>query len=89
MACKRVQVLAALRKKIVPAPDEAALVLVGDKVEVVSGPRLRTCLKNLFKRHLALGLGDDVLDDDLGGDEVEVPNIAKRHGHRRDSACRA
>ncbi|KAH6607744.1 hypothetical protein Trco_004057 [Trichoderma cornu-damae] len=80
---ERVQVLAALGEEVVPATDKPALVLVVDHLEGVVLPRLADLLEELFESHLALGLGDDVLDDDLGGGEVEVPDIAEGHGAGR------
>ena len=80
---ERVEVLAALGEDVVPAADEARLVLVVDELERVAGPRLLDLLEELLERHLALGLNDDLLDRPLVPGEVEVPEGAEGHGRRR------
>ena len=75
-----VHVLAQLAEQLVPAADQLALALVADGVERVAAPVLAHLLEELLERLLALRHRQRVLDDELVGEQVDVPDGAWQCG---------
>ena len=81
---QRVQILATLGKQVIEATDKATLVLIVDKVESVVLPCLTHGSQEFLQCHLTLSLGYDVANDSFRRRQVQIPNITKGKGNKRE-----
>ncbi|MPC14664.1 hypothetical protein E2C01_007435 [Portunus trituberculatus] len=61
--------------EIIPATDQLALVLVVDKIQLITLPGLPHLLQELFQGHLTLGSNDHILDNGLILHQVHIPHL--------------
>lgn len=72
---KRVQILCAFCKQVIPPFDEAAFVLIVDKFEGIVRPGLFDLLYVFFEGHFTLCLNDDFFDEGLVLLEAKVVHM--------------